>query len=346
MGGHALKLGPYGSHHNGLLVNHPSAGHEGAPGAPDAWEDSGSHRDLLTDAGLLALAGIWGVNFSFIKVALDTLTPFAFNALRFPLASLVLLGLLRARGPLGRPCRADLPRIVGLGLLGHVLYQVFFIVGVSLTSAGNSSLLLATTPVWTILLSVALGHERPPPQVWGGVFGTLAGIVLVVMGGEGLGEGALVGDALMLLAAVGWSTYTVGSRTLVRRYGALPMTAWTLWVGTPGVFLVGVPALARSRLGEVPPIGWAGVVYAGAFGIAVAYVLWYHGVRRLGNARTAVYSNLVPVVALAVAWAWLHERPTVLQLIGAAVIIGGLSLARFGPRRGRDPGARVVPEST
>jgi drug/metabolite transporter (DMT)-like permease len=64
-------------------------------------------------------------------------------------------------------------------------------------------------------------------------------------------------------------------------------------------------------------------------GIGLAYLLWYRAVERIGNNRTAVYSNLVPVAALITAWIWLGEVPTTLQLIGAAVILVGLTLARL-----------------
>ena len=70
------------------------------------------------------------------------------------------------------------------------------------------------------------------------------------------------------------------------------------------------------------------MVYAGALGIGLAYLIWNTAVARIGNTRTATYSNLVPAVALLVAWAWLGERPLALQLVGAAVIIGGITLAR------------------
>lgn len=324
------------------MTFHPR-GPAASSGPVDGSPGGGESR---TDAGLLLLALIWGVNFSVIKIALGELHPLAFNALRFPLAALVLYVLLRARGPLARPDRDDLPRIVALGILGHVVYQLLFITGVDLTSAGNASLLLATTPVWTLLLSVARGHERPTALVWVGVFGTLGGMVLVVTGGEGVGGGSLRGDLLMVAASLGWSFYTVGSRTLVQRYGALPMTAWTLWIGAVGVVLVGAPWVAGTPLGDVSPGAWGGIAYAGALGIAVSYLLWYNGVRRLGNARTAVYSNVVPVVALAAAWLWLGEVPTTLQLTGASVILLSLSVARFGGRRSTGGGSPVPPEST
>ena len=136
------------------------------------------------------------------------------------------------------------------------------------------------------------------------------------------------GDLLILIASVLWAMYTVGGRKPVTRYGALRVTAWTLWVATPIIFFMGLPGLMRTDLTAITPEVWIGVTYAGLLGIGLAYLLWYRAVERIGNNRTAVYSNLVPVAALITAWIWLGEVPTTLQLIGAAVILVGLTLAR------------------
>lgn len=293
-------------------------------------------RDLSTDLGLLSLAAIWGVNFSVVKVALVELEPLAFNALRFPLAGLVLWFLLRGRPGPSAPRASDVRRVIVLGLLGNVAYQLCFIFSLDWTLAGNASLLLATTPVWTMMLSHAVGHERLDGRVAAGIVGTLAGIVLVILGrGDelSLGSQTIRGDLLMVLASILWSIYTVGGQTTVGRYGALRMTAWTLWVGTPVIVLMGVPDLVRTDWSGVSVAGWGGVFYAGVLSIGVAYLLWYRGVQRLGNNRTAVYSNLVPVAALITAWLWLGEVPGPLQLAGAAIILGGVSLARLAPPR-------------
>jgi drug/metabolite transporter (DMT)-like permease len=293
--------------------------------------------DLSTNLGLNAVALIWGINFSLVKVGLAELTPLAFNALRFPLASLLLYAILRSRGTIELPAREDVWRVLGLGVLGNVIYQLLFIFGVSLTLAGNASLLLATVPVWTLLLSVFLGHERPSGLVWAGIASTLLGMVLVVVGGPGmqLGGASLMGDLIMVASAIGWSLYTVGSRNLIGRYGPTHVTAWTLWVGTVGLVAAGVPDLLATPLGELSALAWVSVAYAGFLSLTAAYLFWYRGVQRLGSARTAAYSNMVPVVALAVAWLWLGEKPTLVQLGGAAVILGGIWLARMGTSRQR-----------
>ena len=289
-------------------------------------------RDVTTDLGLLLIVLIWGVNFSVLKVLLRELEPLALNALRFPMAAVALWILVRRLDGSSKPDPEDLLRIITLGLLGNVAYQLCFIFGVDSTFAGNASLLLATTPVWTLFLSSVSGHERPGGWVIIGVAGTLIGIFMVITGSRDAGTLASPttrGDLLILIASMLWAMYTVGGRKPVTRYGALRVTAWTLWVATPIIFFMGLPGLMRTDLRTITPEAWIGVTYAGLLGIGLAYLLWYRAVERIGNNRTAVYSNLVPVAALITAWIWLGEVPTTLQLIGAAVILVGLTLARL-----------------
>jgi drug/metabolite transporter (DMT)-like permease len=288
-------------------------------------------RGIVADRGLILMAAIWGVNFSVLKVVLDDLEPLALNALRFPLASLALWTLVRRLPGSSWPKPTDVGRVLFLGALGNFGYQLCFIFGLDWTLAGNASLLLATTPIWTVMLSSAVGHERPGTWALTGIFGAFAGMFLVIVGrGNGLdfGSTSLRGDLLMVSAAILWSIYTVGGRRLVMHYGALRVTAWTLWAGTPFLVLIGVPSLLRTDFSAVSMGSWLGVAYAGLLAIGVAYLLWYRGVQRIGTSRTAVYSNLVPLTALVTAWIWLGEVPSGVQIAGAAVILAGLWLAQ------------------
>lgn len=308
--------------------------------AVDSFTNEGATDTAATDStrigahiALLLMTVIWAVNFSVTKIALTELTPLAFNAFRFVLATVVMYLVLRSRGPVPLPARADIPAIAALGIVGNGVYQLFFILGVNRTGAGAASLLLAGTPLVTALLSAALGHERIRPRVWLGVVCTLIGIILVVGFGEAASSSpvTLEGNLLMMGATLSWAGYTVGSRRYIDRYGPVPITAWTLWVGTPVLFLLGVPDLLRINIGDVAFGTWLGVVYGGVLSIGIAYLIWYYGVKLLGNTRTSVYSNLTPVLALIVAWLVLREVPSVGQVAGAAVIVGGVTLAQ---RRG------------
>ncbi len=235
-------------------------------------------RDVTTDLGLLLIVLIWGVNFSVLKVLLREFEPLALNALRFPMAAVALWILVRRLDGSLKPDPEDLRRIITLGLLGNVAYQLCFIFGVDSTFAGNASLLLATTPVWTLFLSSVAGHERPGGWAIIGVAGTLIGIFMVITGSRDAGTLASPttrGDLLILIASVLWAMYTVGGRKPVTRYGALRVTAWTLWVATPIIFFMGLPGLMRTDFRTITPEAWIGVTYAGLLGIGLAYLLWY-----------------------------------------------------------------------
>jgi len=269
-----------------------------------------------------------------VKLVLDDLPPLAFNALRFPVAA-VVLGLLMlskrlVKRPIPRPDRRDILALIGLGLFGNVGYQLLFVWGLDLTRAGNASLFLGTVPVWTAVLAVALRSETVILRQWIGIFGTVAGAALLVVGGQGLElEGAtLVGDLIMIGAAISWATFSVGLRPYIQRYGAIPVAAWTLWVGTPILVAIGLGELREVGIGSLGLVEWGVVIYAGAFSISIAFVLWNVGVRLLGNAQTAIYQNAVPVVALVVSWPLVGEVPASLQIFGAAVILASVRITR------------------
>ncbi len=286
-----------------------------------------------TGLALPALVLIWGANFAVVKYALGDFRPLAFNALRFLIASAVLGGFLALGSQRVRVARRDWPALVGLGLLGTTLYQALFIFGLDRTLAGNASLMLAAGPVFTALLSRLVRQERSSGLVLGGVVLSLLGIVLVVLGGSSgvrFGRASLAGDLAILIAAAAWSAYTVGSAPLVHRYGVVPVTAATMWVGTLGLSAVSLPALLAQPWHAVGGAAWLALAYSGALGIATAYYLWYYSVRHLGATRTAVYTNFVPVVALLVAWRTLGEQPAPLQLAGAAGILAGSLLVHLG----------------
>lgn len=297
---------------------------------------------LRATIALLVMVVIWGLNFSIAKDALDRIPPLAFNTLRFPLAAAVVtLFMIRRRG-LQLPPRADWLRLAGLGILGNVVYQLCFIFGLQNTRAGTASVLLAGTPIVTGFLSAAAGQERVTRGVWFGALATVAGIILVVVTSgtsATAGSDTMLGNALMVAATLSWAAYSVAARPLIERHGPVPVTTWTLWAGATVIVLLGVPATIALDGSATLPRDWFAVVYAGAFSIGIAYVLWSYGIRNLGATRTATFSNLVPVVALSAAWMLLGERPTAGQLTGAAIIISGVTVAQLGRRSARPAGS-------
>lgn len=299
------------------------------------------------DLAIVLLVLIWGSNFSVVKAALSEFSPLAFNSTRFVIASVLLALFLALSSERVRFERSDVIRLVGLGLLGNVVYQVLFIYGIDWTLAGNAALMLSTVPLIVTIFSVGLKHETISRAGWTGVVLSIGGIGLILWGssrGLSFGSDTMRGDLVMLASAFAWSLYTVLSSPYVQKYGTLPVTAFTMWIGTIGLVAIATPALARQDWGAISVGAWGGLVFSGALALALAYILWYYGVRHLGSSRTAVYSNTVPIVALIVAWLALGEIPTWVQAVGTALIIGGIGLARVRRRPATVPEEEIPPE--
>ena len=98
--------------------------------------------------------------------------------------------------------------------------------------------------------------------------------------------------------------------------------------GAVPLLIASTPALIATKWAAVSAGGWFALFYSSVISMVVAYLFWYRGLRVLGPTRTAVYSNLQPIVALLVAWAFLSETPTIFQGVGAATIIAGVFLTR------------------
>jgi len=300
----------------------------------------GSHASSKTrfstiDITLIGMSFVWGINFSVVKTALTDLSPLSFDSIRFGLASLFILTLLWVLERDLSFRREDIGRLFLLGLIGNTIYQLLFINGIFLTTAGNSSLILATTPIFVALLSSVLGVERVERRVWYSVMLSFIGILLIVQGAGRtitLTDQSWIGDLLILAGTICWSAYTVLSKPLLQRYTPLKLTAWTMVMGTPLLVLVSIPSLKEQNWGSVSLQGWLGLIYSFCFAIAIGYVVWYTGVSRIGSAKTALYENLITVIALAVAWLFLSERMTLLQIIGAVLVLTSLYLARRSSR--------------
>jgi drug/metabolite transporter (DMT)-like permease len=284
------------------------------------------------DILLILVIAAWGTNLSVIKVALREFPVHAFNALRLIVAAAAFGVVLWRMSPHARRvARADWGRVVFLGMSGGAVYQLLFVSGVPRTSVANAGLIFGLSPVVISLLSSFLGHERLPPTRWAGGALSLLGLYFVVGGGAALTSTSLTGDALVFVAMLCWAVYSVASRPLLHRYSPMMLTAWAAIIAAPPYVAFATPALLATHWTSVSWWSWTLMLWSSTFCLVLAYVAWYTGVQRLGATRTSAYSNLTPLVAIAVGWWWLGEPVTRLQLIGAGAILGGVFLTRLAP---------------
>lgn len=293
---------------------------------------------------MLTVALIWGLNFSITKGAFARFPPLAFTGVRFAIASLLLVPLVRRLEGRQSLDRNTLLRLVLLGVVGNTLYQLAFISGLARTTASNSALILASMPSIVALAAAGLGLEAVRPRVLTGVLVASAGVVLVVAArGEGFGAGSLAGDLLTLAAVLCWAGYTLGLRRMPEGVTPLRVTAITTVAGAPGLIVAGLPEMLRMDWAAVGGPGWAALGYATVFSLVVAYLLWNRSVQAVGPSRTVVYMCLTPLVAVLGAAVLLGERPRPLQAVGAILILGGVVLSRAATAS-TARGATVAPE--
>jgi len=283
----------------------------------------------VTDVLLFTMAVIWAINFSVIKFATESFDPVALTGLRVGLAALFLLGVAVARDR-ARISRSDLYKLLLLGVLGNGLYQLFFVHGVARTRAGNAALIVGAAPAFIALFARWKGLERVRRLTLVGIGLSLAGVALVIVGSanSSSGEATLLGSLLVFFGVLCWTGYTILLQPYTKRIDVVKLSAVTMVGGAVPLLIASTPALIATDWGAVTPSAWMALFYASVVSMGIAYLFWYRGLRVLGPTRTAVYSNLQPIIALLVAWAFLHETPTTFQAIGTATIVAGVFLSR------------------
>ncbi len=295
-----------------------------------AAANAAQHRSVAaTEIGLVFMALIWGLNFAVLKYGTTVLEPIAYNAVRMTVGTVVLLGIAGIMAP--RPSRADIGRLMLLGVLGHGVYQGLFINGLALTRAGTAALVVAASPAAIAIVGRAYGVEQITRRAVYGIGLSFVGIAIVVLGSaqHEVGAGAhVIGDLLILASVVAWSFYTTFLRDYTTRISGLHIAGWTLLGGTLPIIAVASPALLRTDFGAMTPLTWGAVAYSGVGAIGIAYLFWYRGVRVIGSTRTAMYAQLQPMIALIAAWPLLGERPTAWQITGSVAVMAGLLLTR------------------
>jgi drug/metabolite transporter (DMT)-like permease len=283
---------------------------------------------LWVETSLLLTVFFFGTNFVAVKHVVEVVPPILFAALRFTSAGLLLWLLLRLVEPESRLERKDLLPVLGLGVVGITLTQSVFTVGVSLTTAANTALIYSTAPVWGMLLGFVLALERPRLSGVAGVALCLVGVALIVYGGLSVSGTSLAGDALILAAAVFWGSYTVLSLFLLRRYSPLALATYAILLGGLAAFPLSAFDLGRLDVAALDGSVWFAAAYSCVLSSAFGFAAWQTGVSRIGANRVLVYQYLVALIGVTAGILILGEDFGLQQMIGAAVILAGVYLAR------------------
>src|SRR5436190_16355906 len=281
-------------------------------------------------AGVAAI--LFGASVVAVRIAVREVPPLTLALFRFGQGSLVLLvALVAFRRDLLRVDHRDLPYLALLGAIFFALFPVAFNLGMRSVDASHGALLLATMPLWTLIISRVVARDPLSGQQVIGVLTSLAGVAIVMADRStattGSGSSAF-GNALLILTAICGATYNVLAKRMLGKYAGLTVTFYAMVIGTlllaPAPFIENVPdtnALAAETV--------AMVVFLGLFGGAIGFSLWTSALRRLSPTQVAVYINLNPISATLLAAAMLHEHLSGVFLIGFLAVAAGVMIVNW-----------------
>lgn len=277
---------------------------------------------------LLILANLlWACSYVAAKFALRDTSVTMMNALRMILSALILLPLLIAMRKNLNLTRRDLPQLAMLALIGFVINKIFEYGGLSLTTASDVALLIASESIFTAALSWLLLRERFRLRTGLALALGLFGVYLIVerslLPNIPAGGGALriLGDVMVVLALIFESFYTVRGKALLVKHPPLLITSVAI-VGST-IFWIPVASvdIALHGLQPLGLLAWLSIGWLALMSTVIAYLAWFKGLERIDGSAAASTLFIQPLLGTALAIALLHEQLLPTTIVGGLLIL-------------------------
>lgn len=297
------------------------------PGVPARSEENGKLPGLLAAGGSMFL---WGLNYSFAKMAVGEIDPLAVALVRVVVSTpLLFLTLALSEGI--RFDFAELKATLPLGLSGVLANQIFFITGIRRTTPAHSSLVVALLPIVVVLLANVMLGERLTPLKIAGMGVALSGVILISLReGWSFSRDTLGGDGITFCGVCAFAYYTVAGKSVVPRLGALRATALAFLSGGLLILPLSLPAALHQNWGALTPRGWLSLAYVAFVSTFLCYLLYFGALSRIESGKVAAFMYLQPVVAGVASYFLLGETLHGHFLLGGLAVLAGVFLAERG----------------
>ena len=289
---------------------------------PNSPAPSGSLRWVYVAMGFNLIA--WGMSWVNVRAIVHEVGAGELGALRYLIASSVMLMVWFFRGrPL--PALRDIPQISLLGLFAFTLYNLGINFGEQTVDAGTGSMLISCVPILVVLFGVITGRERVTPFAWLGIFVSMLGVALT----SGVFDQGLTlnqGTAFIFGSAICAAIQTLMSKALTKRYSAIDVTTWAIWIGTLG--LLPFSNDLSGTVARLSPSAWGHLIFLGVVPAALCYTLWAVVLQRLPMTVAMGSVYVIPLFSVLFSWAILAEKPAAAALTGGLLTLVGVAIVQ------------------
>ena len=280
---------------------------------------------------LLLAAMIWGSMIPVLAALAEHYDNWLLSWSRYILGLPVLwLAVLLSARPSVAPRPLDWTRLLKLGT-AMTAFSVLYTFGVAHAHPATSAIVLMCGPIWATLLARVMLGSTTPPGFGFTLMLVVAGGIVVVLGTPGRPAGSFGlegGEALLVIAQLCWSWYSIRAQQWLADRGQIALSALTSTVAS---VLLGIVCAVVWALGGIAwptrpptPVEWGMMAWIGVLGVAVAVLLWNTGVSLVGVPVASLFANSAPVFAIGLA-ALMGREPSWLQVVGGVVVLAGIA---------------------
>jgi drug/metabolite transporter (DMT)-like permease len=230
--------------------------------------------------------------------------------------------------------RHDWLLVLGLGLIGYYLSSLFDFLGLQYITAGLERLILFLYPTMTVILTAILYKRPVGGKVRAAMALSYAGIALVFLHDVGMKQGGsiVLGSSLVFLSTLSYSSYLVGAGHAIKRIGATRFTAYAMIVASAACLLQFVVLRPMSAL-QLPLQVYELSLAMAIFSTVLPVFLLAYAIRRIGSDTTSLIGSIGPVSTIAMAWVFLHEQLSLLQIFGSALVLVGVLIVSLNSKK-------------
>ncbi|QSB06870.1 DMT family transporter [Natronoglycomyces albus] len=282
----------------------------------------------------------WSSAFVALRYLRDEIDPFSIALGRNLIAAVVLfaiaVALAKRTRPVDAPAEPILPQgrewgfALACGIGWFFLYHVALNYAVHYIDAGTAAILINIGPILIIALAVFFLGESPRPNLYVGVAIAFAGVMLIGTSSDADAQISWLGVVLCIAGACLYALGAITQKPLLKRTSALRVTVWTAVIGS----ITAIPfVVAVGDFSQASAFGWWMLVYLGVVSTALGFFAWAYAMNQLKASVVSSFSYLIPPAAIVMGWLFLGELPTVLALLGSALCLLGVVIARYEPKR-------------